>query len=118
MYEPFEIVRDDKAGPLPVLHLKGRLEAEGAQRLRQLCQSIRQEGHGELVVGLKDVSFVSSSGLGAFLLLTEEFREGGGQIVFAAPSQILMDAVNLLNLGEFLQIAPSLESALARTLAS
>jgi hypothetical protein len=46
-------------------------------------------------------------------LLTEEYRAEGGRIVFAAPSETLLDAVALLNLGNFLDIQQTLEGALA-----
>jgi anti-sigma B factor antagonist len=100
-------------GKVPILSLEGRLDASGAQRLRELASEIRNEGHANLIVNLAKVEFVASSGFGTFLLLTEEFKENGGRIIFAASSPAVLEVVSLLNLDQFLNIEDSVESALA-----
>ncbi len=98
--------------PVPVLHLKGRLDAEGSV---QLCETVRaflrQTDQPDLVVDLAGLEFVASTGLATFLLLTEEFVEIHGTIVFANAIPTVMQVLSLLNIDQFLTLATSEEAA-------
>ena len=96
----------------PVLFVKGRIDAAAAQNLREECARHRLAGHDRLIVSLADVSFVSSSGLGSFLVISEEFKAAGGAVVYAAPVRSVSHVLKLLNLDQFLEISPDLPSAL------
>jgi anti-anti-sigma factor len=96
----------------PVLFVSGRIDAAAAQILREECAAHRSAGHQRLIVSLADVSFVSSSGLGSFLVISEEFKATGGNVVFAAPVRSVSHVLKLLNLDQFLDIAPDLPAAL------
>lgn len=96
----------------PVLFVKGRIDATAAQTLREECARHRLSGHQRLIVSLADVSFVSSSGLGSFLVISEEFKSAGGGVVFAAPVRSVSHVLKLLNLDQFLDIASDLPAAL------
>lgn len=112
MYEGLEISRVAETGSVPVLNLQGRLDASGAQLLRERCLALREEGSLTLVIDLTGVSFVASSGLGTFLLLTEEFANAGGKVIFAAPCESVQRVISLLNLDKFLEIERSVDAAL------
>ncbi len=96
----------------PVLYVSGRIDAAAAQTLREECAVQRAAGNKTLVVSLADVSFVSSSGLGSFLVISEEFKGAGGSVIFAAPVRSVRHVLKLLNLDQFLDLAPDVESAL------
>lgn len=115
MSDKLEITRGNGRDDVPVLRLRGRIEAPGAQQLREHCANLQESGCSHLVIDLDGVTFVSSSGLGTFLLLTEEFRSSGGKLVLAAPRSGVTQVLELLNLDQFLEISPSLEGALAET---
>jgi anti-sigma B factor antagonist len=100
-------------GKARVLHLSGRLEATGAQHLRQQCLELRGQGTLRVVLELSGLTFVASSGLGTFLLLTEEFSNSGGKVVLAAPRESVVNVIKLLNLDKFMTIEASLERAIA-----
>ena len=112
MYDQIEITQTKERNGIPLLKLEGRLDASGAQRLRGICQDLREAGEISVVIDLAEVEFVASSGLGTFLLLTEEFRESGGSVIFAAPSPAVLDVVALLNLDQFLHMEETLDAAL------
>lgn len=113
MSDQLEITRGSGSDGTSILRLRGRMEAGGAQQLRERCSELREEGNSRLVIDLDGVSFVASSGLGTFLLLTEEFRAAGGKLTLAAPQGGVVQVLELLNLDQFLDISPSLEGALA-----
>jgi anti-sigma B factor antagonist len=112
MFDQIEITQSQARDSIPVLNLKGRLDASGAQQLREMCHGLQDEGHSQIIIDLAGVEFVASSGLGTFLLLTEEYRENGGKVIFAAPSTAVLDVVTLLNLDQFLFLEESVEVAL------
>jgi anti-anti-sigma factor len=58
------------------------------------------------------VSFVSSSGIGSLLALTEEFQEHGGTLSLAESSPTVRESIELLNLEEFLMLFESEAEAL------
>jgi anti-anti-sigma factor len=115
MSDKLEITLGNGQNDVPVLRLRGRIEAPGAQQLRERCTELHESGCSHLVLDLDGVTFVSSSGLGTFLLLTEEFRSAGGKLVLAAPRSGVTQVLELLNLDQFLEISPSIEGALAET---
>ena len=113
MSDRLEITLENGRDDIPILRLRGRIEAFGAQQLRERCAELHETGCERLVIDLDGVTFVASSGLGTFLLLTEEFRSAGGRLVLAAPCTGVVQVLDLLNLDQFLDISPSIEGALA-----
>lgn len=102
----FEWGKND--APHPVLKLNGRLDATGAKELQALAMvSLKEEGKKNLVVDLAGVEFVASTGLGTFLLLTEEFNDAEGNIVFVNATAAVLQVVALLNIDQFLNMEES-----------
>src|SRR5438445_13576206 len=98
-------------GRAEVIRLRGRLDARTSPLLLERCASVRDIG-GNLVLNMRGVSFVSSSGIGSLLALTEEFRERGGCLSLAESSPGVRETIELLNLEEFLTVYDSEEQAL------
>ena len=86
MSKRFTITQDKENNSTPILHLAGRLDADGAHALRKQVLELKERGSTRIIVHLAELEFVASSGLGTFLLLTEEFLDVGGSISFVAPS--------------------------------
>lgn len=112
MSNPFVIEEDRQNSTVPILRLRGRLEAAAAQDLLQKASGLREAGASVLLLDLSEVEFLASSGLGTLLLLTEEFRDSGGKLFLADLPQAVREVVDLLNLDQFLQIEPTVESGL------
>jgi len=93
-------------GQTDIIRLRGRLDARTSPLLMERCAGARDAGHN-LVLGMAEVSFLSSSGIGSLLALTEEFREHGGCLSLAAISPTVREAIELLNLEEFLTLYDS-----------
>ena len=112
MTETMKIEWDTSSGSAPVLRLIGRLDAAGAKQLHEAAMaSLKNEKEKNLVVDLAGVEFVASTGLATFLLLTEEYTEVQGAIVFVNATQAVLQVINLLNIEQFLKLEDSLESA-------
>lgn len=111
MSKQFTLDQDTSSGMAPVLRLSGRLDADGAMILRDTAMKLKNEGNTQLIVNLSGLEFVASSGLGTLLLLTEEFTDVGGNIVFVAPTSDVLQVINLLNIDQFLTLVDCEEDA-------
>lgn len=96
-----------------VLRLSGPLDGQGGQVLMQACAPYKQAGV-TLVLSCAAVSFVSSSGIGVMLALSEDFRDRGLRLRIASPSPDVRMAIDLLNLEDFLSIDESESQSLER----
>jgi anti-sigma B factor antagonist len=105
----FRLSELQRRDALVVLRLSGRLDGRAAQLVQRRCDEIRQQGHQNLALELSQVTFLASSGLGVFLAETEEFKEVGGSLHLVAISSVVFSVVNLLNVGRFLSIIPTVQ---------
>ena len=114
MAEQLNLIWETGTTPVPVVRLQGRLDADGAQQLREAAlASLKESGEPNLVVDLAGVEFVASTGLATFLLLTEEFADAPGTVVFVNAAPSVMQVITLLNIGQFLKLEDSQEAAFA-----
>lgn len=98
-----EIVESERRGRIVALSVRGRLDAATAPDLLQRCAEIQANGQN-LVLNLSEVSFLGSSGVGALLVLVEQFQEQAGAVHFAALSRAALDVIELPDLGQYLPI--------------
>lgn len=112
MSELFEVSWKTDGVPVPVLELRGRLDAAGAKKMHETAlDSLKNRGNLNLVVDLAGVEFVASTGLATFLLMTEEYFEAEGKIVFVNATPTVMQVISLLNIDQFLKLETSEEDA-------
>ena len=95
-----------------IVRVEGRLDAKSAPRLLEHCRAARHAG-GHLVLNLGGVTFLSSSGVGVLLVLSENARLDGGSLRIAAPSAAVRAPLELLNLHRFLVIDGGEDEALS-----
>ena len=107
----FEIVAGPGRGRTAVARASGRLDATGVQALLGHTSAVLAERRN-LVINLSQVSFIGSTGIGALLVTTEQFREQGCKVRFAAISPPVALAIQVLNLDTFLPLEASEESAI------
>lgn len=77
--ELFEVGRkdDDK---ISILYIKGYLDAHTAPKLEQEFQNLINEQKYKIIVNFKELSYISSAGLGVFMGFIETIRENKGDI--------------------------------------
>lgn len=99
-------------GRTAVLRVRGRLDAGTAPMLLERCAQVQANGQN-LVLNLSEVSFLGSSGIGAMLVLVEQFQEQAGSVRFAALSDAAASVVELLDLGQYLTMHATEDEAVA-----
>ena len=75
----FEVMRDEN-GEVSVLRLKGFLDAHTASDLERAMQKLLDDKRFKIIVNFKDLTYISSAGLGVFMGFIEEVRTNGGDI--------------------------------------
>jgi anti-sigma B factor antagonist len=75
----FKILQRETGG-VNVLELKGYLDAHTAPTLEDAIQSLITEQRYRIVVNCRDLSYISSAGLGVFMAFIEDIRSNSGDI--------------------------------------
>lgn len=110
MVDDFTVRTAEGRGTVAVVRVAGRLDARTSPRLLSHCLGARPAG-GHLVLNLSEVTFLSSSGVGVLLVLSEKVRADGGTLRLASPSPAVKAPLELLNLHRFLALDDSEDAA-------
>ena len=109
----FQIVEGNGSGRIAILRVVGRLDASTAPALLERCAPVQARGQN-LVLNLSGVTFLGSSGVGALLVLVEQFQEQSGAVHLVDLSQPAKTVVELLDLARYLPIHRSEAEAVAK----
>jgi len=90
----------------------GRVDVETAPLLRERIKQIAETSARMVVVDLKSVEFIDSSGLSALVSGLKALRQGGGSICLCRPHPQALTALRLTLLDRVFPIFPSVEEAL------
>ncbi len=75
----FKVLQRENDG-VHVIDLKGYLDAHTAPDLENTFQKLLNEKKFKIVVNCKDLSYISSAGLGVFMAYIEDVRKNRGDI--------------------------------------
>lgn len=70
----------EQLGEISVVKLSGYLDAHTAPRLEQKLKELTESGKYKILVDFKELTYISSAGLGVFMGSIEECRENKGDI--------------------------------------
>ena len=93
--EKFEINRTD-SGSLTTLYLAGFLDAHTAPHLEENIQKLIDEGRIKIIMNFKDLTYISSAGLGVFMGFIEEIRAKNGDIKMCSMTSKIFRVFDLL----------------------
>jgi anti-sigma B factor antagonist len=79
-----------------VLELKGYLDAHTAPKLEEAFQSLLNGRRFQIVVNCRDLSYISSAGLGVFMAFIEDVRKNQGDIKLTNMSPKVYNVFDLL----------------------
>lgn len=117
MPDPFQILEGPSDARVLVLRVSGRLDSSTAPMLAQRCADAAESGRS-LLLNLKEVTFIASSGVGALLATAERYRETGRSLHLVALSPPVDSVLRLLNLEGFLHVHDSEAAGLDETRAA
>ncbi len=97
-----------------VVKLKGRLDASTMQAFKDEFSGLMGDPPARLVVDLKDVSFIDSSGLGSLISVLRSVRRTGGDLKLVDLPERIQAVFELTRLHKVFEICPDVETALGR----
>ena len=100
---------NEVADGIVVVQLAGELDLATAPELVDRLAVVRSRSASRIVVDVSRLTFVDSSGLNA---LVAAARPANGRLVVAAPSPHLARVLDIVRLGEVVEIEPTVEAAL------
>jgi anti-sigma B factor antagonist len=101
-------------GSTEVFYLKGFLDAHTAPELESAIAGAIAVGQHRIVVNFNDLEYISSAGLGVFMVFIEEVRATGGDIKLTAMKQKVYTVFDLLGFPMLFDITEKEEEALAK----
>lgn len=103
----------ERLGDAVVLHVRGELDEETAATFRQRLDAlIERERVRYLILDLRHLSFIDSSGLGALLGRLRLLQQRGGRMAVVRPAPHVRAVLELSGLGRLLPIYASARQAL------
>ena len=103
----------EKIGDVRVLHLRGRLDLAAKPEFESLVNGLIAGGDNKLVLDCRDLKFVSSSGLGAFIACGRQLA-GGGALIFVGLSDHLESLFEMTGIVGLFTICKTKQDALLK----
>jgi anti-sigma B factor antagonist len=89
-------------GGTVTLNITGELDAVSVPDLRPALDDLISKGHKKIVVDLKGLRLIDSSGVGAIVYLFRRVKGGGGSVVVRGASDQPLAILRLLKLDQIL----------------
>jgi anti-anti-sigma factor len=101
--EVLEIDVADREG-LRVLRLKGELDMAGVEQFERLLSADRAPEAGKIVVDLRGLTFIDSSGLRALIMADQRVRDDGGRFVVVRGSDRVNQVLEMTGVAGHIEI--------------
>jgi anti-sigma B factor antagonist len=106
-----EIVQE-KIGSVRVLRLRGRLDLAAKPGFESLMKGLIEGGENRIVLDCQELKYVSSSGLGAFIVCGRQLA-GSGELVFAGLSSHIESLFEMTGISGLFTLCKTEQDALA-----
>jgi anti-sigma B factor antagonist len=103
----------DPCPDVAVLHLRGELDADTANRLHETLADLLERPVPRIVVDLTDLKFCDSVGLSAFITSKQVITARGGWLSFAGANPFLTQLMETVGLSRYFAIFPEVDDAIA-----
>ena len=92
-----------------MIHVAGEIDAYTAPKLREELLSLAEEGNKTMIVNLKDVTYLDSTGLGVFVGLFKELSKNNGELKLIQLSNRLYRLFEITGLSNIMNISAKSE---------
>ena len=103
----------ETVGDVQILHLRGRLDLTAVAEFGEVLQGIITAGGTRIVLDCRDLQYVSSSGLGAFIQGGKKLGPDG-RLVFASLNHHVQNVFEMTGIANLFPICGTREDALLR----
>jgi len=102
-----------RSGPVTVVAPRGDLDMAVADTMKRTLTELVDKGQHRIVLDLAAVSYIDSSGLGAFVASMKHARTAGGDIKLCAMQSDVRSIFDMTRLIKVVDVYPSRTEALA-----
>ncbi len=99
---------------ITLVSAKGFIDTTTAPEFERTFQSVLSQNRFNLIIDLKDVSYISSAGWGIFIGELKRIRSQKGNLFFASMNPEVSETFELLELHSILKSYPSVEHAVQK----
>jgi anti-sigma B factor antagonist len=85
--------------------LKGELDVHSSPDLRDVLHQLLADGKRVVVIDLRDLEFVDSTGLGVLVGALKKARQSGGDIELRTPTAAIRKALEITGLTQVFRVA-------------
>lgn len=98
-----------KRSSVKIIHPSGILDSQNANNLLEEIKQSLSSNYRNILIDLKDVSFMDSSGLGALVMSLKSTREVGINLVLCSPNEQIKMLLELTNMNQVFEIVETRE---------
>jgi stage II sporulation protein AA (anti-sigma F factor antagonist) len=102
---------EEKVGDVKILHLRGRLDLGATAEFEGRVKALIGAGENRIVLDCRDLKYVSSSGIGAFVTLGKQLANNGA-LVFAGLTQHVASVFEMTGISRVFTVCKTKEDAL------
>ncbi len=95
-----------------IVQLHGYLDAHTASQFERELRTVIADGARFIVVDFADLDYISSAGLGVFMVFIEDIRRDNGDILLAAMRENVFSVFDLLGFHVLFRIFPTVDDAI------
>jgi anti-sigma B factor antagonist len=109
-----------QVGNVTVLDITGRIDigvplafgVGGSHPLQAVVRDLANRGQKKIVLNLRDVAYIDSSGIGDLVGSATTLRKQGGDLKVADPSMVVRDLLRVTRVDTVIEVKPDEASAL------
>ena len=107
-------IKHATSGEVAVLHLQGKIMGgPDATTLHEKLHELIENGTRSVVVDLRDVDWMNSSGLGILIGGLSALRKSGGDLRLATVTEKIEEVLRITKLDRVFDIYPTIDDAIA-----
>ena len=95
------------------MELSGSLDLYSSNQLKELVVKTFENSIECLIISLKDVASINSTGVGALIFASSTLRKLNCPLIIVAPEGPVLSVLELTNIKTYFTVVPSLKEALA-----
>jgi anti-sigma B factor antagonist len=97
---------------LPIIDVDGEIDVYTVPRFKEHLSSLIEEGNQNILVNLKKVGYMDSSGFGALLGATKRLRPQGGRLGLVSCNQVIGRMLKITRLNTIFEMFDTEDEAL------
>ena len=96
-----------------VLEVEGEIDLATAPRLRERLLTVVNDGHSQVVVDLREVAFIDSTGLGVLIGALKRVRLNEGDLRIVCPERGIRKVFDITGLDQVFALHDTVDDAVA-----